>query len=128
MPENSPVCAARDGVVVDCKDGRGSPDNDGTIGNYIAIKHSDGTVAIYAQLTNHGIRVSAGQRVLAGTVIGFSGTTGHSNGPHLHFEVDSTPECVGVTTTGVRGSIPVVFDTRQGNKVSLQAQTDYSPE
>lgn len=57
----------------------------GGYGNYIVITHDNGTETLYAH-TSQNI-VSVGQRVVQGQVIGYVGTTGHSTGPHVHFEV-----------------------------------------
>ena len=60
-------------------------------GNYIAIEHPDGKITIYGHLSS--VAVNVGQVVVQGQVIGYSGSTGNSSGPHLHFEVrlGSTP-------------------------------------
>ncbi|MGB8356603.1 MAG: M23 family metallopeptidase [Chthoniobacteraceae bacterium] len=128
MPEGTPVCAARDGVVIEIQKSREYSDNDSIIGNFIAIKHVDGTVALYAQLAKDGVTVTVGQKVRAGDVIGSSGSTGHTNGPHLHFEVDSLKDCVGVTLKGERGSIPVVFDARESTRQPLHVGNTYTAE
>ena len=54
-------------------------------GNYVLIKHADGYETVYAHLSQ--ILVRQGQAVSQGDVIGLSGNTGNSTGPHLHFEV-----------------------------------------
>jgi len=54
-------------------------------GNYIAIEHPDGKITLYGHLSS--LAVSAGQTVAQGQVIGYSGSTGNSSGPHLHFEI-----------------------------------------
>ncbi|WP_424888367.1 M23 family metallopeptidase [Streptomyces sp. XH2] len=59
-------------------------------GNAIVIKHADGTYSQYAHLSQ--IKVSVGQTVTTGQVIGLSGSTGNSSGPHLHFEIRTTPD------------------------------------
>ncbi len=56
----------------------------GGFGNYIMIDHGNGKISVYAHLS--GLIVSVGQKVQAGQVIGYVGTTGYSTGPHLHFE------------------------------------------
>ncbi|MGK5731308.1 M23 family metallopeptidase [Streptomyces sp. URMC 124] len=58
-------------------------------GNAIVIKHDDNTYSQYAHLSQ--VKVSVGQSVSTGQVIGLSGSTGNSSGPHLHFEIRTTP-------------------------------------
>jgi len=78
LPLGTPVLAAADGIVE-----KAGVDNTG-YGNVIIIRHfrTDGTV--YAHLRNWAVQV--GQKVKAGEIIGYSGNTGNSTGPHLHFE------------------------------------------
>ena len=52
-------------------------------GKWILLKHNNGLSTLYAHLSH--ISVSKGQTVATGDVIGFSGNTGYSTGPHLHF-------------------------------------------
>ncbi len=76
-PMNTPVLAAESGVVV--VNGWGSSQ-----GNYIVINHG----AYYTlYLHNNANLVSVGQRVSRGQTIARLGSTGHSTGPHLHFEI-----------------------------------------
>ena len=53
-------------------------------GNYVKIKHDDNTVTTYMHFSE--LLVNKGDRIESGTVIGLIGSTGHSTGPHLHFE------------------------------------------
>ena len=55
------------------------------MGNYVIIKHSAGYKTLYAHLKSAS--VSVGASVTTATVIGYSGNTGYSTGPHLHFTV-----------------------------------------
>lgn len=57
----------------------------GGYGNCILVKHSDGTTSRYAHLSSYNC--SVGDKVAAGELIGYVGSTGNSTGPHLHFEV-----------------------------------------
>ncbi|MFG1806903.1 peptidoglycan DD-metalloendopeptidase family protein [Streptomyces sp. NPDC049040] len=63
---------------------------DGSYGNDVIIRHADGKYTLYGHLTNPV--VSVGQTVTAGQEIGISGATGNVTGPHLHFEVRTTPD------------------------------------
>jgi murein DD-endopeptidase MepM/ murein hydrolase activator NlpD len=59
----------------------------GGFGNYVKIKHSDGTYTIYAHLAKDSITVKSGDVVDQGQVIGKMGNSGSSTGTHLHFEI-----------------------------------------
>ncbi|MEU3275966.1 M23 family metallopeptidase [Streptomyces antibioticus] len=61
----------------------------GAYGNQVVIKLNDGHYAQYAHLSS--LSVSAGQTVTAGQQVGLSGATGNVTGPHLHFEIRTTP-------------------------------------
>lgn len=87
------VVAAEDGYVSDTctycthnwgKDMSESCGCGGGFGNYVWLEHGNGKETIYGHLTS--VLVSPGQHVSKGQVIGTVGTTGHSTGPHLHFE------------------------------------------
>jgi murein DD-endopeptidase MepM/ murein hydrolase activator NlpD len=72
------VCAADNGVVL-------VSGWQGGYGNFVAIDHGKGISTCYGH--NSRLLVSAGSRVTKGQVIAYSGSTGLSTGPHLHFEV-----------------------------------------
>ncbi len=91
MPVGTPIHAAREGVVMDLarffhRAGT-DPERYGPRANFIRILHDDGSMAVYAHLDYEGVRVRAGERVRRGQLIGKSGNTGFSTGPHLHFVV-----------------------------------------
>lgn len=78
IPKGTPVKAAADGVVKFA----------GWRGGYgyaVVVEHADGMETLYAH--NDKLLVEKGQEVGAGDQISFSGSTGKSTGPHLHFEV-----------------------------------------
>lgn len=72
------VAAAFDGMVRISKRGGG-------FGNVVIIRHYNGLETVYAHLSK--LKVKPGQTVIAGQIIGLGGSTGHSTGSHLHFEV-----------------------------------------
>jgi murein DD-endopeptidase MepM/ murein hydrolase activator NlpD len=111
MPVGTPVHAARDGVVarvVEKHDKGCWEDGCGAFANFIVVLHSDGTTGEYYHLQKDGAQVSAGDRVRRGQRIGYSGNTGHTSMPHLHFAVYRA------TTWGHTQSIPVRFESAAG--------------
>ncbi|MFJ2003650.1 peptidoglycan DD-metalloendopeptidase family protein [Streptomyces chartreusis] len=62
----------------------------GAYGNQVVIQLADGYYAQYAHLSS--LSVSSGQTVTGGQQIGLSGATGNVTGPHLHFEIRTTPD------------------------------------
>jgi murein DD-endopeptidase MepM/ murein hydrolase activator NlpD len=77
----TPILAAADGTVVITQSAASS----GGYGNYTCVNHGGGMATCYAHQSQ--FLVSSGQHVNRGQVIGLSGNTGYSTGPHLHFEV-----------------------------------------
>lgn len=78
-PRGTPVYATGDGRIE-------RADNRATgYGNHIRMNHGYGYTSLYAHLYKFNVRV--GQRVKRGDVIGFVGSTGRSQGPHLHYEI-----------------------------------------
>jgi len=88
VPVGTPILAARSGRVVDVDQGYREGGADPMLkANHVLILHEDGTLGLYSHLEQNRITVSAGQWVEAGVLIGYSGNTGYSTGPHLHFVV-----------------------------------------
>ena len=79
-PIGTPIYAAASGRVVFARKGW-----NGGYGNLVIIQHSNGTETRYAHQSK--IAINAGDQVSQGDIIGYVGSTGHSTGPHLHFEV-----------------------------------------
>ena len=61
-------------------------------GNHIEINHGYGYMTLYAHLSKYKVR--AGQKVKRGDIIGYVGSTGRSEAPHLHYEVHKNGEVV----------------------------------
>lgn len=91
MPVGTPIVAARAGKVLTVHNSQSGrlPD---PAGNFVRIAHQDGTHSAYLHLQKGSVVVKAGQQVKVGTVLGKSGNTGRSTGPHLHFVVQKHVE------------------------------------
>jgi murein DD-endopeptidase MepM/ murein hydrolase activator NlpD len=82
----TPIYATGDGVVE-------RADNTASgYGNHIVIRHGFGYETLYGHLSKYKCR--AGQRIQRGDVIGYVGSTGRSEGPHLHYEVHKNGKVV----------------------------------
>ncbi|MCC6902011.1 MAG: M23 family metallopeptidase [Polyangiaceae bacterium] len=90
IPLGTPMVAMADGVVkyLYDKTGPGDPCYNGggsscyPYANYVVLKHGDGKLTTYKHLNK--VSVTLGQKVKRGSVIGLSGSTGYSTGPHAH--------------------------------------------
>jgi murein DD-endopeptidase MepM/ murein hydrolase activator NlpD len=118
----TPVHAARDGLVIEVK----SDSNRGGMSqayykdaNFILVAHSDGTFGNYVHLRRDGSLVKVGDLVKEGQPIGWSGNTGLSSGPHLHFDI-RVP-----TREGKMMSIPVRFLGLDGGAVDPEENEFY---
>ena len=74
----SPIYAAKSGTVIVSQRSR-------SYGNYVVISHGSGNTTLYGHMSSR--KVEVGQYVNQGDVIGITGSTGNSTGPHLHFEI-----------------------------------------
>jgi murein DD-endopeptidase MepM/ murein hydrolase activator NlpD len=105
MPIGTPIVASRAGVVYATVDGfdQGSAESAKFLerSNHVVVLHDDGTTAAYAHL-QRGVVVREGDRVAVGQLLGHSGNSGYSSGPHLHFEV-------GIPEMTYTQTIPIVF-------------------
>lgn len=82
----TPIYATGDGIV------RKADASLSGYGNHIEITHGYGYLTLYAHLSKY--KVKAGQRVKRGDIIGYVGSTGRSEAPHLHYEVHKNGEVV----------------------------------
>ena len=78
-PRGTPIYASGDGVVVR------ADSNSSGYGNHIRIDHGYGYVSLYAHLYKYNVQKN--QKVKRGDLIGFVGSTGRSEAPHLHYEI-----------------------------------------
>jgi murein DD-endopeptidase MepM/ murein hydrolase activator NlpD len=77
----TPIKAMADGVVIEAE----SQGENSGYGHYVKIDHGNGLHTLYAHMSI--LQVEPGDQIAAGQVIGLSGNTGFSTGPHLHLEV-----------------------------------------
>ncbi|HUU28105.1 MAG TPA: M23 family metallopeptidase [archaeon] len=78
LKQGTPVRATADGIVT-------SAEKDHDLGLYLMIKHASGYSTLYAH--NNLLTVDKGDRVKKGDLIAYSGNTGQSSGPHLHYAI-----------------------------------------
>ena len=74
----TPVKAAKAGTVIVSQ-------YSSSYGNYVVVSHGSGNTTLYAHMSSR--KVSVGAYVNQGDVLGITGSTGNSTGPHLHFEI-----------------------------------------
>ena len=115
MPPNTPVFTARDGVVLYIQDGFTEGGTDPVLlerANLVVVAHSDATMASYGHLSR-GLEVAVGDTVTVGQLLGWSGRTGFTGQPHLHFHV-------GIRMLGEPGrTIPIELKGEDGTLVDL---------
>jgi murein DD-endopeptidase MepM/ murein hydrolase activator NlpD len=130
VPIGTAVVAAAPGLVLQTQDGFDrSADMDPDQYNFVLLDHGNGVLTEYGHLRHHGTRVRPGQHVAQGELIGYSGDTGMSTGPHLHFAaVDTTlqsqPSCFLDVETGVPRAGEVV---ESGNLLGAEPTTESRP-
>ncbi len=130
MPEGVAVVAARDGAVEALEVRYGAEGESVSYeGNFVRVRHADGTAAIYAHLRRGGVTVAVGDPVAAGQLLGYSGASGEIEVPCLHFAVVRVQknsagwsEDLSIPITFYVGVPPVAFPPR----VALHVAVNYS--
>lgn len=90
MPKRTKVLAARDGVVIRIRedgDKGGLKSEYRQYGNFVVLQHADNSRSGYWHLQKDGVLVNVGDTVKQGEQIAWSGNTGYTAFPHLHFIV-----------------------------------------
>jgi len=132
MPAGIAVLAARAGVVEAIEAELGTSDDEEPVsyeGNFVRLRHDDGTLGVYAHLAPHSVTVKPGAEVRAGQIIARSGASGDVAAPHLHFAVvhrrknaSGWLEETSVPVTFYVGLPPVAFSPR----AALTVTANYS--
>lgn len=104
-PTGTPIRASADGVV-------GKAERFGGYGLYVQLEHGGALETRYGHMSR--IAVAEGQHVHKGDVIGYVGSTGHSTGPHLHYEVRVSGQAVN----------PLPYMQRDANLAQLASAAD----
>ena len=121
LDEGDVIVAARGGRVLrtreDSNTGCGDP-SCADQANYIVVDHGDGTTGNYWHLEYEGVDVEVGEIVARGQVLGRSGNTGFSTGPHLHFSVNDL----------YGQSLPVRFDELESSGGVAFSGGDFTSE
>jgi murein DD-endopeptidase MepM/ murein hydrolase activator NlpD len=124
LPLGTPVHAARSGRVIWTVDHfreGGITEAFRGKANQVEVLHADGSMALYAHLQWHGVKVKPGELVQTGQLLGYSGNTGYSGGPHLHFQVSHT------VSGEQQKTLPTLFLTSQGLAILKSGQTYLRP-
>jgi murein DD-endopeptidase MepM/ murein hydrolase activator NlpD len=130
VPIGTAIVAALPGVVLQTQDRFDrSADMDPEQYNFVLIDHGHGVLTEYGHLRYHGTRVRPAQRVAQGELLGYSGDTGMSTGPHLHFAVvdaalQSQPACFLDVESGVPRAGEVV---ESGNLAGPEFLGEFRP-
>lgn len=89
-----PILAPAPGIVAAVRDGirdnsPGEINDDPTVsmGNFVSIDHGNGEFSVLGHLQMGSLRISVGDRLQSGEVVGSAGNSGNSNGPHLHYNL-----------------------------------------
>lgn len=130
MPIGSPVHAIRHGVVVAVEEGFSDDDHADYHENWVMVRHADRTVARYIHLTTDGALVEIGDTVTQGQLVGLSGNSGASNGPHLHFDVQTCGPNLppGYNKAPCGMTVPLSFRNTEVQSCGLQSGKVYRAE
>jgi len=130
LPMRTPVHAARAGDAVAVEE-RFSDDDHATYHeNWVMVRHVDGTVARYIHLAQGGAAVDVKETVEQGQIVGYSGNSGGSNGPHLHFDVQTCgpnlPPRYNDAPCGM--TVPLSFRNTTAHSCGLDPKQSYAAE
>ena len=130
MPVGVPVLAARSGIVEALEAGTSVGPEDEPLtyeGNFVRVRHEDGTAATYAHLAAQRVVVTVGEHVQASQLLAYSGASGDVSQPHLHFVVtriernaSGWPEEISVPVHFYVGTPPVAFPPRAALTVTAK--------
>jgi murein DD-endopeptidase MepM/ murein hydrolase activator NlpD len=100
-PTGTPIFATANGVV------KRADNSLSGYGNHILIDHGYGYQTLYAHLSKYNVK--PGQKVMRGDVIGYVGSTGRSEAPHLHYEVYKNGQAVNPINFYYSSMLPIEY-------------------
>ncbi|WP_046746148.1 M23 family metallopeptidase [Kordia zhangzhouensis] len=115
-PRGTPVYASGDGVVI-----RADNSSSG-FGKHIRIDHGYGYISLYAHLSKYNVR--QGTKVKRGDLIGFVGSTGRSQAPHLHYEIHKNGEKIDPINFYYGNLSPIEFEELLKNAAKQNQSLD----
>ncbi len=121
MPSGTEIYAARGGTVIEVVESHNKSCNHSSCNkynNYITVYHDDGSFSEYNHIKRNGSIVKEGEIIEIGQLIGYSGNTGWTTGPHLHFSIF-------LERIGKRETIPTKFLVGDGSKAELLVERKY---
>ena len=128
MPMRTPVRAIRSGTVVAVQEAFSDNDHAVYHENWVMVRHADNTVARYIHLTQNGAPVEVGEAVEQGQLVGFSGNSGDSSAPHLHFDVQTCGPNLppGYNDAPCGMTVPLSFRNTEPQTCGLEAGRSYT--
>ncbi|MDD2656304.1 MAG: peptidoglycan DD-metalloendopeptidase family protein [Patescibacteria group bacterium] len=100
----TPIMAVGDGII------EFAGWNSQGFGNFVSIHHNDTYTTQYAHMSGFGPGIKNGVQVVQGQVIGYVGSTGHSTGPHLHYQIKQNGALVNPLNLELPAGDPVPED------------------
>ena len=104
-PRGTPIYATGDGVV------KRADNSASGFGKHVRIDHGFGYVSLYAHMSKYNVR--KGQKIKRGDIIGFVGSTGRSQAPHLHYEILKNQEKINPINFYYGNLSPEEFESMQ---------------
>lgn len=114
MDIGNQIVAIRAGTVIEVEESKEDGNGCSSGANFVRIRHTDNSEAIYVHLTKDGVIPTVNQVVNQGDYIAISGNTGCSGGPHLHLQVEINDD-----------SIPITFSNAGNNPRGLIDGSSY---
>jgi murein DD-endopeptidase MepM/ murein hydrolase activator NlpD len=130
MDTGSPIHAIRAGTVVAVEERFSDNDHADYHENWVMIRHADNTIARYIHIRETGALVEVGDIVAQGQLVAQSGNSGASNGPHLHFDVQTCGPNLppGYNDLPCGMTVPLSFRNTESHSCGLVSGRSYTSQ